>query len=170
MKPPPPPPPDEVVERAMQRALELARTAAELDEVPVGAVVVGPDGAVLAEAYNRTENLLDPTAHAERLALAAACAASGGTRLPEGSLLAVTLEPCAMCAGALVLARAAYLVFGALDPKAGACGSLRDFVRDPRLNHRVVLLPRRHEADCGELLTRFFAAKRGPLPGLGPRP
>ena len=166
MKPPPPPPPDEVVERALQ----LAREAAQRDEVPVGAVVVGPDGALLAEAHNHTENLRDPTAHAERLALAAACAASGTTRLPTGSLLAATLEPCAMCAGALVLARAAYLVFGALDPKAGACGSLRDFVRDPRLNHRVVLLPRLREAECGELLTRFFAGKRGPLPGRGPRP
>ena len=164
MKPPPPPPSDEVVARAMQRALDLAQEAARLDEVPVGAVVVGPDGAILAEAFNRTEALRDPTAHAERLALAAACAACGTTRLPLGSLLAATLEPCAMCAGALVLARASYLVFGALDPKAGACGSLRDFPRDPRLNHRVVLLPRAREAECGELLTRWFAAKRDAPP------
>ncbi len=159
---PPSSPPDEVVARAMERALELARLAAERDEVPVGAVVVGPDGALLAEAHNETETLHDPTAHAERLALARACAACGGTRLPEGSLLAVTLEPCAMCAGALVLARAEWLVFGALDPKAGACGSLRDLVRDPRLNHRVTLLPRRRADECGALLSAFFAGKRGP--------
>ncbi|MBM3986280.1 MAG: nucleoside deaminase, partial [Planctomycetes bacterium] len=90
-----------------------------------------------------------------------ACAAGGAARLPEGSLLAATLEPCAMCAGAIVLARPAWLVFGALDPKAGACGSLRDLVRDPRLNHRVVLLPRRREAECGALLTDFFRSRRG---------
>jgi len=164
MQPLPTRPPDDVVARAMDRALELARLARERDEVPVGAVVIGPDGEPLAEAHNETETLRDPTAHAERLALARACAACGTTRLPEGSLLAVTLEPCAMCAGALVLARATWLVFGALDPKAGACGSLRDLVRDPRLNHRVALLPSRRAAECGELLSAFFAARRGPAP------
>jgi len=157
---PPPSPPDEVVARALERALELACVAAALGEVPVGAVVCGPDGRTLGEAHNEVESACDPTAHAERLALARACAACGGTRLPEGSLLAVTLEPCAMCAGAIVLARPAFLVFGALDPKAGACGSLRDLVRDPRLNHRVVLLERRREAECGALLTAFFQSRR----------
>ncbi len=161
MRNPPPPPPDEVVAHALDRALELARTAAARDEVPVGAVVCAPDGRVLGEAHNEVESARDPTAHAERLALARACAACGDARLPEGSLLAATLEPCAMCAGAIVLARPAYLVFGALDPKAGACGSLRDLVRDPRLNHRVVLLPRRREAECGALLTGFFRSRRG---------
>jgi len=155
-----PAPPDDVQARAMERALALARRAAELDEVPVGAVVLGPDGAVLAEAHNETETRHDPTAHAEMLALQRACAACGTTRLPEGSLLAVTLEPCAMCAGAIVLSRPAFLLFGALDPKAGACGSLRDLVRDPRLNHRVVLLPRRAEAESASLLSAFFRAKR----------
>jgi tRNA(adenine34) deaminase len=159
---PPPCPPDEALAQAMERALQLARLAAERDEVPVGAVVLGPDGVPLAEAHNETESLRDPTAHAERLALARACAACGTTRLPEGSVLAVTLEPCAMCAGALVLARASYLLFGALDPKAGACGSLRDLVRDPRLNHRVVVLPSRRAPECGALLSAFFLARRGP--------
>ena len=154
------PPPETLLERAISAALEQARAAAALDEVPVGAVVLGPAGELLAAAHNRTETLHDPTAHAERLALAAACRVCGSTRLPAGSLLAVTLEPCAMCAGAIVLARPRWLLFGALDPKAGACGSLRDIVRDPRLNHRVVLLPRRRERECGELLSAFFRARR----------
>jgi tRNA(adenine34) deaminase len=158
------PPVDGLLERAIGAALEQARAAAALDEVPVGAVVFGPQGELLAAAHNRTETLHDPTAHAERLALAAACAAAGTTRLPAGSLLAVTLEPCAMCAGAIVLARPQWLLFGALDPKAGACGSLRDIVRDPRLNHRVELLPRRREAECAELLTTFFRARRSENP------
>jgi tRNA(adenine34) deaminase len=155
------PPTEELQARAMERALELARLGAEREEVPVGAVVLGPDGAVLGEAHNEIEALHDPTAHAELLALRRACAAVAGPRLPEGSLLVATLEPCAMCAGAIVLARPTFLLFGALDPKSGACGSLRDLVRDPRLNHRVLLLARRREADCGELLTRFFRARRG---------
>ena len=160
MKPPPPRPPDEVVARAMERALQLAREAAQRDEVPVGAVVVGPDGALLAEAHNHTENLRDPTAHAERLALAAACAACGTTRLPEGSLLAVTLEPCAMCAGALVLARAAYLVFGALDPKAGACGSVLNVLDEPRLNHQPATTSGLLSGEAGALLSAFFEQQR----------
>jgi tRNA(adenine34) deaminase len=154
------PPPDALLERALAAALDQARAAAARDEVPVGAAVFGPDGELLAADHNRIEERHDPTAHAERLALSAACAAAGATRLPAGSLLAVTLEPCAMCAGAIVLARPRWLLFGALDPKAGACGSLRDIVRDPRLNHRVVLLPRRRERECGELLTEFFRARR----------
>jgi tRNA(adenine34) deaminase len=160
-----PPPPDERVRHAMRLALDQARLAAGLDEVPVGAVVLGPDGTLLAAAHNEIEALRDPTAHAERLALSRACAAFGQPRLPEGSLLAVTLEPCAMCAGAIVLARARFLVFGAPDPKTGACGSLRDIVRDVRLNHRVELLgvellaPLQAD-ECGALLTRFFRARR----------
>jgi tRNA(adenine34) deaminase len=153
-------PSEDLQARALDRALELARQAAARDEVPVGAVVLGPDGAVLGEAHNEIEAQRDPTAHAELLALRRACAAVSAPRLPEGSLLAATLEPCAMCAGAIVLARPTFLLFGALDPKTGACGSLRDLVRDPRLNHRVLLLPRRREADCGALLTEFFRARR----------
>jgi len=153
-------PTEEIQARAMERALELAVQGAAREEVPVGAVVLGPDGALLGEAHNEIEAQRDPTAHAELLALRRACLACGAPRLPEGSLLAATLEPCAMCAGAIVLARPAFLLFGALDPKSGACGSLRDLVRDPRLNHRVVLLPRRREADCGRLLTDFFRARR----------
>jgi tRNA(adenine34) deaminase len=164
MTPPDAPPADGLLERAIGAALEQARAAAALDEVPVGAAVFGPGGELLAADHNRIESLRDPTAHAERLALAAACAAVGTTRLPTGSLLAVTLEPCAMCAGAIVLARPRWLLFGALDPKAGACGSLRDIVRDPRLNHRVELLPRRRELECGELLTSFFRSRRAEDP------
>ena len=153
-------PSEDLQARALDRALELARQAAARDEVPVGAVVLGPGGVLLGEAHNEIESLRDPTAHAELLALRRACAAVAAPRLPEGSLLAATLEPCAMCAGAIVLARPSFLLFGALDPKTGACGSLRDLVRDPRLNHRVLLLPRRREADCGALLTDFFRARR----------
>jgi len=156
----PPAPGADVLLHWMQRALELARQAERQGEVPVGAVVVGPAGDALAEAFNRTEELRDPSAHAELLALRGACAASGTTRLPAGSLLVVTLEPCAMCAGAIVLARPRWLCFGAADPKAGACGSLLDLVRDPRLNHRVELLPGPLAGECGELLSAFFRARR----------
>jgi len=162
MSTPPDSPQHVAAARGMELALDQARQADALGEVPVGAAILGPDGAVLAVAHNEIETLHDPTAHAERLALTRACAGSGFARLPAGSLLAVTLEPCAMCAGAIVLARASHLVFGALDPKTGACGSLRDIVRDPRLNHRVDVLPRLHEQECGELLTAFFQRRRGP--------
>ena len=145
----------------MALALELARDAASHDEVPVGAVIFGPSGERLASARNEILGRSDPTAHAERLALTAACARVGAPRLPAGSLLVSTLEPCAMCAGAIVLARVDFLVFGASDPKTGACGSLRDIVRDPRLNHRVRLLPSREGDACGELLSAFFRARRG---------
>ncbi len=148
-------------DQAMELALAEAERAAGMGEVPVGAVIIGPDGRLLARAHNETELRKDPTAHAERLAIERACRHSGWTRLPEGSLLAVTLEPCAMCAGAIVLARPSALVFGALDPKAGACGSLRNVVEDPRLNHRVVLLPARQAEACGAMLTSFFRARRG---------
>jgi tRNA(adenine34) deaminase len=159
------PPADLLVDRAMELALEEARAAAAEEEVPVGAAILGPDGALLARAHNEIERAHDPTAHAERLALTRAGRLLGRTRLPEGSLFAVTLEPCAMCAGALVLARADFLVFGASDPKAGACGSLRNIVADARLNHRVRTLPPRRAAECGALLTTFFRARR---PASGP--
>jgi tRNA(adenine34) deaminase len=151
----------------MALALEEARAAGEAQEVPVGAAILGPDGTLLARAGNAILARSDPTAHAERLALTQACAVVGAPRLPAGSLLASTLEPCAMCAGALVLARVDYLVFGALDPKTGACGSLRDVARDPRLNHRAVLLPARRGEECGALLTDFFAARRRSPPTNG---
>ena len=149
----------------MARALELARDAAERGEVPVGAVLVDASGKWLAEGANAIEANNDPTAHAERLVLTEACRRVGHTRLPEGSLLAVTLEPCAMCAGALVLARADFLVFGATDPKAGACGSLRNIITDARLNHRATILDSVLADPCGEVLTSFFRARRGRATG-----
>jgi len=145
--------------RAMDAALDVARAAAGLGEVPVGAVVLGPDGAVLASAHNQREADHDPTAHAEVVALRRAGAALGSWQL-AGCTLAVTLEPCTMCAGALVLARVARLVFGAWDPKAGAVGSMWDVVRDRRLNHRPEVIAGVREAECAALLADFFAARR----------
>lgn len=153
-------PPEKLVERALELAFEEARLAAEEQEVPVGAALLGPDGELLARDHNRIEASGDPTAHAERLVLSAAGRRLGRPRLPAGSLLAATLEPCAMCAGALVLARVDHLVFAAADPKTGACGSLRDVVRDPRLNHRLQLLPPRHAERSAELLRAFFRERR----------
>ncbi len=154
-------PPDETLrERAMEWALAEARVASLAGEVPVGAVILGLDGAVLARSRNEILSRSDPTAHAERLAVTEACARVGAPRLPEGSLLVSTLEPCAMCAGAIVLARVDWLVFGAPDPKTGACGSLRNVVRDERLNHRVGLLPGSRGAECAELLRAFFRERR----------
>ena len=143
----------------MDEALELARAAAAWGEVPVGAVVVGADGRELGRGANRRELDQDPLAHAELLALRAAARATGSWRL-AGATLYVTLEPCAMCAGALVLARVERLVFGAADPKAGFCGSLGDLVRDPRLNHRLTVTAGVRAAACGELLRDFFAGLR----------
>ena len=143
----------------MREALEEARAAAALGEVPVGAVVVEADGRVLARAHTRREIDQDPLAHAEVLALRAAAAARGSWRL-DGTTLYVTLEPCAMCAGAIVLARVDRLVFGAADPKAGFCGSLGDLVGDARLNHRPVVRAGVGEAESREMLRAFFAALR----------
>jgi tRNA(adenine34) deaminase len=143
----------------MRVALEEARAAVGHDDVPVGAVVVGPDGAPLGRGRNRREGSADPTAHAEVLAMRAAAAALGSWRL-DGCTLVVTLEPCAMCAGALVQARVARLVFGADDPKAGAVTSLFDLVRDPRLPHRVEVVRGVLAQECGELLQAFFRARR----------
>ncbi|AUN43245.1 nucleoside deaminase [Tsukamurella tyrosinosolvens] len=140
-------------------ALEAARLAGP-DDVPVGAAVIGPDGAVLALAGNRREQLGDPTAHAEILAIREAAATFGdGWRL-EGCTLAVTLEPCAMCAGALVSARIGHLVFGAFEPKTGAVGSVWDVVRDPRVTHRVTVRGGVREAECAALLHDFFRPHR----------
>ena len=144
---------------AIAAALEVARAAAALGEVPVGAVVFSASGDVVASAHNEREALPDPTAHAEVLALRRAGAALGSWQL-VGCTLAVTLEPCTMCAGALVLARVSRLVFGAWDPKAGAVGSLWDVVRDRRLNHRPEVIAGVREADCSALLAEFFAGRR----------
>lgn len=151
----------------MTRALAQARLALQTDDVPVGAVVVR-EGAVIAEAANRREADQDPTAHAEMLAMRRVAAVLGSWRL-EGCTLYVTLEPCTMCAGALVLARLPLLVYGAADPKAGAAGSLFNLVQEPRLNHRVEIVSGVLADDCGRLLTRFFQARRGQSrPPAGP--
>lgn len=146
----------------MRLALALAREAMALGEVPVGAVVAR-DGRVLSQAYNLRETLRDPTAHAERLALSLAGRALGTWRL-DGCTLYCTLEPCPMCAGAIVQARVSRLVYGALDPKAGACQSLYRIPSDLRLNHRVEILAGLLAADCGALLTDFFRSRRPPRP------
>ena len=143
----------------MAAALEQARLALATGDVPVGAVVLDGDGSVLAAARNEREATGDPTAHAEVLALRAAAARLGSWRL-DGCTLVVTLEPCTMCAGALVLARVPRVVFGAWDPKAGAAGSVRDVVRDSRLNHRVEVVGGVLEAECATLLRDFFDAHR----------
>ncbi len=142
----------------MGLALAQARHAGTSGDVPVGAVVLDPAGMVLAAAGNQREQANDPTAHAEIVALRQAAQLLGTWRL-TGHTLVVTLEPCTMCAGALVLARVARLVFGAYDPKAGAVASLFDVVRDPRLNHRVDVRGGIREAECGALLTEFFATR-----------
>ncbi|MBW1991927.1 MAG: nucleoside deaminase [Deltaproteobacteria bacterium] len=143
----------------MGLALEQARQAGAAGEVPVGAVLVGEDGDLLAEAHNAPISLKDPTAHAEMLVLRQAAARAGNYRLP-GATLYVTMEPCLMCAGALVQARIRRLVFGAADPKAGACGSLYRVPEDPRLNHRFEVQGGVREAECRELLRQFFQARR----------
>lgn len=143
----------------MAEALAEARRAAALGEVPIGAVVVR-DGAVIGRGHNRRELDGDPLAHAELLALAEAAAATDGWRLLDTTLY-VTLEPCAMCAGALVNSRVPRLVYGAADPKAGYCGSLGDLVRDPRLNHRLEVVAGVLAEECGDLLRSFFAGLRG---------
>jgi tRNA(adenine34) deaminase len=143
----------------MRLALAEAGRAPEHGDVPIGAVVVGPDGAVLARARNERELAADPTAHAEVLALRRAAEALGTWRL-EGCTLVVTLEPCTMCAGAVVLSRVDRLVYGATDPKAGAVGSLWDVVRDRRLNHRPEVVGGVLAEESGELLRAFFAPHR----------
>jgi len=145
-------------ERIMRLALEEARVAAVGGDVPVGAVIVRGDE-ILARAGNARERDQDPTAHAEILALQQASKAVGSWHL-EGCALVVTLEPCAMCAGAVVLSRLDRLVFGASDPKAGFAGSLGDLVRDGRLNHEVDVTVGVLAEECGEILRAFFAERR----------
>jgi tRNA(adenine34) deaminase len=144
---------------AMGAALRQAGLALASGEVPVGAVVLSPQGSVLATGHNLREASADPTAHAEVLALRRAGEVLGDWQL-AGCTLVVTLEPCTMCAGALVLARIERLVFGAWDDKAGAVGSLWDVVRDRRLNHRPEVRAGIRQEECAELLTRFFADRR----------
>jgi tRNA(adenine34) deaminase len=153
-------PPLAADEEAMAQAITEARAALERGDVPVGAVVVGSGGEIIGRGHNVREANDDPTGHAEMIAIRAAAAATGNWRL-SGATLVVTLEPCTMCAGATVLARLARLVYGAIDPKAGAVGSLWDVVRDPRLNHRVEVVPGVLADDCAELLRGFFADRRG---------
>lgn len=143
----------------MGEALVEARGALTTGDVPVGAVVVGPEGTVVAAGRNRREATGDPTAHAEVLALRGAAARLGSWRL-DGCALVVTLEPCAMCAGALLLARVPRLVLGAWDPKAGACGSVWDLVRDADSVHAVEVTGGVRGAECGDLLRGFFGSRR----------
>jgi tRNA(adenine34) deaminase len=142
----------------MARALEMARMAAIRGEVPVGAVLVR-DGVILAEGHNRTITCSDPTAHAEVVVIRAAAARQGDWRL-EGATLFVTLEPCAHCCGAVVLARLPRVVYGAPDPKAGMAGSLGNLLQDPRLNHRAEVTPGVLGAEAANLLKDFFKLRR----------
>jgi tRNA(adenine34) deaminase len=151
-------------EEFMRLALREAERALDAGEVPVGAVVVHHDseetaGRVIGSAYNQREQLRDPTAHAEMIAITQAAGALGSWRL-AGCTLYVTLEPCPMCAGAIVLARLPRLVYGAADPKAGAVTSLYRLVDDPRLNHRAEVVAGVLAEPCGEILSRFFQQKR----------
>ena len=153
-------PPTELDRAMMRRALDRARDAMAMDETPVGAVVYETaTGRVLAEAHNRREVDDDPTAHAELIAIRDAARAIGDWRLNDCTLV-VTLEPCAMCAGAIVNARVGRLVFGAADPKAGAVESLYQLCQDARLNHRIKPIGGVEADECGELLREFFRSKR----------
>jgi tRNA(adenine34) deaminase len=143
----------------MGLALAQARKAAAAGEVPVGAVLVSDNGEILAEAHNAPIAMQDPTAHAEILALRQAAAKVRNYRLP-GATLYVTIEPCLMCVGALIHARIKRLVFGAADPKAGACVSLYRLPKDRRLNHRIEVLGGVREMECRELVQEFFQARR----------
>jgi tRNA(adenine34) deaminase len=149
----------------MRRALKEAKAALDTGDVPIGAVVAGPDGEMIAVGRNEREALGDPTAHAEMVAIRAAAAflreraAGDGWRL-EDCTLVVTLEPCAMCAGAIVLARIPRVVFGAWDEKAGAAGSVFDVLRERRLNHRAEVYGGVLGEECGDVLRQFFAAHR----------
>ncbi|HEU4725860.1 MAG TPA: tRNA adenosine(34) deaminase TadA [Candidatus Eisenbacteria bacterium] len=153
-----PVPPAAEDERFLEAALAEAQAAADEGEVPVGAVVV-LGGRIIGRGHNRVEATQDPTAHAEIIAIGAACQTLGAWRLEETTLY-VTLEPCHMCAGAIVLARIPRLVYGARDPKAGACGSLALVPQDLRLNHRAEIVPGVMAAECGAILEAFFQAKR----------
>src|SRR5271166_6407451 len=145
----------------MELALAEAELAAAEDEVPVGAVIVSLQQGVIARAHNQRELLHDPTAHAEMIAITQAAQALSSWRL-ENCVLYVTLEPCPMCAGAMVLARLPMLVYGTTDPKAGACDTLYRITADPRLNHRAQVVGGVLAGRCGEILSSFFARKRRP--------
>jgi len=145
-------------EAGMRAALREAHASLARDEVPVGCVVVH-EGMVIGRGHNQVEGLQDATAHAEILAIGAASNALGSWRLHECTLY-VTLEPCSMCAGAIILARLGRLVYGASDPKAGACGSVIDVIGERRLNHRVEVEREVMAEECGELLREFFRKKR----------
>jgi tRNA(adenine34) deaminase len=149
---------DELDRRFMQEAIELAQRALDSDDVPIGALVVHR-GRIIGRGCNQREKLADPTAHAEMLALTAAAQHIGRWRLDDCTMY-VTLEPCAMCAGALVLARVARLVYGAADAKAGACESLFTITQDPRLNHRIETVGGVLARPCAELLRDFFRRRR----------
>jgi len=144
----------------MRAALKEAAGAVGHGDVPVGAVVV-VDGRIVATRHNERELLHDPTAHAEILALSDAARGLGTWRLDQATLV-VTLEPCPMCAGALIAGRVGRVVFGAADPKAGSCGSLYNLCADPRLNHELEVVPGVLGQECGALLRDFFAGRRGP--------
>lgn len=148
----------------MEMALDEAEVAAAADEVPVGAVIVSPRRGVIARAHNQREQLCDPTAHAEMIAITQAAAALRSWRVDE-CLLYVTLEPCPMCAGAIVQARLPLVVYGCTDPKAGACHTLFQITSDPRLNHRAQVIGGVLAEACAGVLSRFFAAKRRPGKG-----
>jgi tRNA(adenine34) deaminase len=141
-------------EKWMRHALAEAQLALEKDEVPIGAVVVHEDK-IIGRGHNQVESLNDPTAHAEIIAIGAACNFLNSWRLTDTHLY-VTVEPCTMCAGAIVLSRIDRLIFGAKDPKAGACGSLYNIVQDGRLNHQVEIVPHVLEEECAQLLREFF--------------
>ncbi len=143
----------------MELALQEAGLATAADEVPVGAVVVSLEQGIIARAHNQRETLQDPTAHAEMIAITQAAQALGSWRL-EQCVLYVTLEPCPMCAGAIVLARLPFVVYGCTDPKAGACETLYQITTDARLNHRAAVLGGVLAQRCSAVLTDFFAAKR----------
>ncbi len=143
----------------MEAALAQARLALDAGDVPVGAVVIDPDGAIIGRGHNRREASHDPTAHAEVLALRDAAKSVGRWRL-DGCTLVVTLEPCAMCAGAVLAARIPRLVIGTWDPKAGATGSQWDLVRDARIGAKVEVIARVRESECATLLREFFESKR----------
>jgi tRNA(adenine34) deaminase len=145
-------------ERFIRQALNEARKAYEADEVPIGCVIAH-EGMIIGRGYNRTEGLQDPTAHAEMLAVTAAAEYLESWRL-SGCTAYCTLEPCAMCAGALVLARVDRLVFGAPDPKFGACGSIFNICQNPRLNHRIAVSTGILAGDCAGLMQEFFSKKR----------
>ena len=155
---PQPPSASKIDERYMQEALNEAGRASDEGEVPVGAVIVH-DGRIIARAHNQREILRDPTAHAEMIAITQAAAALENWRLMDADIY-VTLEPCPMCAGALVVARVRRLIYGADDPKAGACGTVLNVLDTPELNHRVAVTAGVLSQECGQTLSDFFRARR----------